>query len=302
LENKSSTQLYLNLKTQLMNKQRFDILKFKSEDEIFSILESIAQKPLTPTAHIYSDYGSISIKEAAEKATQNYFEKAKTKPAIALLAVVLAANRNYNKVVKPNLERIEKMGLVTFGQLRKLISEKSKDEFYLFWGHKDEKKHNTLIKLLEAIDELKKANPDITNDFEILNFWGQNQDLLNRKKDIIGRIPNIATATFQHLRMIFGVDTVKPDQRVKEVLDYEFGISNLNDENAIKAVEQIAEITKLKVITVDQIFVNYGAGYFNQSANKLSVKEIAGRLKSLGVDSEIIKSATLLSLEQIKRL
>ncbi len=102
--------------------------------------------------------------------------------------------------------------------------------------------------------------------------------------------------------MVFGVDTVKPDQRVKEVLDYEFGIQKLNDENAIKAVEQIATIANLKVITVDQIFVNYGAGYYNQSANKLSVKEIAERLKLLGVNQDIISSATLLSLEQIKRL
>jgi predicted DNA-binding protein with PD1-like motif len=285
-----------------MIKKKFDILEFKNENEIISLLENIAQKPLTPTTHIYSDYGEISIKEAAEKSTQNYFEKAKAKPAIALLSVVLAANRNYNKVVKPNIERIEKTDLITFDQLRGIIFTKSKQEFYLFWGHKDEKKYNTLIKLLEAIDELKKVNPEIKDDFEILNFWGVNQDLLNRKNDIIGKIPNIATATFQHLRMVFGVDTVKPDQRVKEVLDYEFGIPKLNDENAIKAVEQIAKIANLKVITVDQIFVNYGAGYFNQSANKLSVKEIAGRLKLLGVSSEIIKSATLLSLEQIKRL
>lgn len=285
-----------------MNKKHFDILKFKKEEEILSILETISQKPLTQTAHVFSDYGAISISEAAEKSTQNYFEKAKVKPAIALLSVVLAANRNYNKVVKPNLERIEKTDLVSFDQLRALLSTKSKTEFYLFWGHKDEKKYNTLVKLLEAIDELKNVNPNINNDFEILNFWGQNQDLANREQDIIGKIPNIATATFQHLRMVFGVDTVKPDQRVKEVLDYEFGIQKLNDENAIKAVEQIAKIANLKVITVDQIFVNYGAGYYNQAANKLSVKEIAERLKSLGVNQEIISSATYLSLEQIKRL
>jgi len=285
-----------------MNKKPFDILNFKKEEEILSILKSISQKPLTKTAHAFSDYGAISISDAAEKSTQNYFEKAKAKPAIALLSVVLAANRNYNKVVKPNLDRIEKTDLETFDQLRELLRTKSKADFYLFWGHKDEKKYNTLVKLLEAIEELKKIHSNSTDDFEILNMWGQNQDLQNREKDIVGKIPNIATATFQHLRMVFGVDTVKPDQRVKEVLDYEFGIQKLNDENAIKAVEQIASLANLKVITVDQIFVNYGAGYYNQSANKLSVKEIAKRLKLLGVNQDIISSATLLSLEQIKRL
>ena len=285
-----------------MKKKHFDILEFKSKDEVLAILNQISQKPLTKTAHAFDDYGAISIKEAAEKSTNNYSEKAKIKPAIALLSVVLAANRNYNKVVKPNIDRIEQTDLATFEQLKSLLSIKSKAEFYDFWKHKDEKKYNTLVNLVNAIDFLKTQNINAKDDFEVLNSWAQNADLLNIKNDIIGKIPNIATATFQHLRMVFGVDTVKPDQRVKEVLDYEFGITKLNDENAIKAVEQIAEIANMKVITLDQIFVNYGAGYYNQATNKLSVKEIAGKLKTLGVDKQIINAATLLTFEQIKRL
>src|SRR6185312_7541211 len=151
-------------------------------------------------------------------------------------------------------------------------------EFYSFWGHKDEKKYTTLKNLLISIDKLKSQYPDITNDFELMNKWATTTDLLNRKNDLIGSIPNIGVATFQHLRMVFGVDTVKPDQRVKEVLDFEFGCKRLSDEKAIKAVEQIANITGKKVITIDQILVKYGSGYYNQNANKISVKEIAKNL------------------------
>lgn len=285
-----------------MKKKPFDILNIKKREEILIILDHISQKPLTETAHAYSYYGAISIKEAAEKSTSNYFEKAKEKPAIALLSVVLAANRNYNKVVKPNIERIEKTDLANFDQLKQLLSSKSKEEFYKFWGHKDEKKYNTLLNILDAINYLKKNNLNVKSDYEIMNFWGINADLLYRKNDVIGKIPNIATATFQHLRMVFGVDTVKPDQRVKEVLDYDFGVPKLNDENAIKAVEQIAKVANIKVITLDQILVNYGSGYYNQATNKLSVKDIALKLKYLGIDSKIISEATLLTFEQIKRL
>lgn len=285
-----------------MKNKQFDILDFKKEDEILEILNQISQKPLTETSHLYTMNRVLSIKEAAEESASNYSEKAKEKPAIALLSVVLAANRNYNKVVKPNIERIEETGLANFDQLKEILKNKSQIEFYKFWGHKDEKKYKTLVDLLHATDILKKQNPTVSSDYELLNLWGKNANLLDRENDIIGKIPNIAIATFQHIRMAFGIDTVKPDQRVKEVLDYEFGIPKLNDENAIEAVEQIAKIAKIKVITLDQIFVNYGSGYYNQATNKLSVKEIAGKLKTLGVDKQIISEATLLTFEQIKRL
>jgi uncharacterized protein (DUF2164 family) len=102
--------------------------------------------------------------------------------------------------------------------------------------------------------------------------------------------------------MTFGVDTVKPDLRVKEVLDFEFNTKRLSDENAIKAVEQIAKIANLKTITIDQIFVKYGSGYYNQGANKLNIKQIVERLKKFKIDIKIISEVTNLSTEQIKRI
>lgn len=285
-----------------MSKKEINLLDFKTADEIRNIIRRIGENKLTKTAHTYSEFGEITISEAADLSTLNYFDKAKEKPAVALISVVLAANRNYNKVVEPNIIRIEQTNLKSFTQLSKLVEEKTEAEFYSFWGHKDEKKYTTLKKLLISIDKLKSQYPDITNDFELMNKWATTADLLNRKNDLIGSIPNIAVATFQHLRMVFGVDTVKPDQRVKEVLDFEFGCKRLSDEKAIKAVEQIANITGKKVITIDQILVKYGSGYYNQNANKISVKEIAKNLKTLGVDTQIICKATLLSEEQIRRL
>ena len=112
-----------------------------------------------------------------------------------------------------------------------------------------------------------------------MNLWARNADVLNYEADVIGRIPNIGIATFQHLRMVFGIDTVKPDQRVKEVLVKEFELRKLSDKKAIKAAEQIASITKLKVITIDQIFVKYGSSYYNQKANKKANKKIIGSQK-----------------------
>lgn len=286
-----------------MAKTIFQISKHISDKDILEKLQHLGNQNLTVTGHGYKEFGSIPIMESANKSTYSYFDKFKEKPAIALIDVVLAANRNYNKVVEPNVRRIESHypNLKNFDELKEIINSKTKEEFYLFWGHKDEKKYNTLKNILLSIAELKKQSK-ITDDFSLMNNWGTKADLSNYKSDIIGSIPNIAIATFQHLRMVFGVDTIKPDQRVKEVLDFEFGFANLSDLNVIKAVEQIALISKMRVITIDQLFVQYGSSYYNHSANKITLKQIILNLKRLGVENKIISEATLLTLGQIDKI
>lgn len=287
-----------------MKKKNFEILKHISEKEILNKLQYLGKQNLAVTGHGYKVFGSIPISESAHMSTLNFSNKFKEKPAIGLIDVILAANRNYNKVVEPNVKRIEieNPTLKNFRELQEIINSKTKEEFYLFWGHKDEKKYNTLKNILFSIEELKKKNPTIKDDFELMNNWGAKADLSNYKSDIIGSVANVAIATFQHLRMVFGVDTIKPDQRVKEVLDFEFGLSKLSDLNTIKAVEQIAFISKMRVITIDQYFVQYGSSYYNQASNKITLKQIISNLKRLGVENEVISEATLLTLGQVEKI
>lgn len=62
---------------------------------------------------------------------KNYTKDSVEKPAIALLSVVLAANRDYNKVVEPNLIKIKKgyPNLKTLNQLYEIIESKTEQEF-----------------------------------------------------------------------------------------------------------------------------------------------------------------------------
>jgi hypothetical protein len=256
-----------------MSKKYSDILKLKTKEEIASIIDRLGKENLTKSGQGFKDFGAIPIRVAAEKSTGIYSDKWKIKPALGLISVVLAANRNYNRVVEPNLEKIEKVEpeLRSFKQLSVLIETKTREEFYTLWGHKDEKKYNTLKNLLIKIEKIRTEIPNHKEDFDLLNQWGTKADLQNYKQDIIGSTPNVAIATFQHLRMVFGIDTVKPDQRIKEVLEYEFGLPKLPDKLAIKAVEQIAKLLALQVITVDQIFVKYGSSYYTSKSHKLTV-------------------------------
>ena len=282
--------------------KKFNILNYKTESQIKEIVTYLGEQPLKQSSHGYTNHGSIKIIDSANKSTKDYTSLAKRKPALALIGVILAANRNYNKVVEPNIKRLDESSFKSFNELSKIIELKSKEEFFSFWGPKDQKKYNTLCSILNVIPKIKKVNNHTTNDFALLNSWAQNASLSNKNKDIIGSLPNIGIATYQHLKMVFGVETIKPDQRVKEVLDFEFGIEKLNDFNSILAVEQMAKIINLNVLTLDQIFVKYGSGYYNKVNSKLSVKDIAKKLKENNVDARVIRAALNLSLHQINRL
>lgn len=283
--------------------------KFKSISpniNITKVMDIIGSKPLTKTSHLYDDYGPIRIDEAARMAHGALGGKAKIKPGIMVIEVVLSANRNYNKVVRPNILKIEETypELKTIDDVERLIKSKSKEEFYKLWGHKDEKKYKTLSAIIDSIKTMRGVNPESTpeKDYALINKWANLFDVKDIKNDIIGKNKNIGIATVQHLRMAFGVDTVKPDQRVKEVLEYEFGLEKPSDIDSIIAVEHIAKSCNKNVYVIDQIFVNYGSGYYASTKGKLSPKDIAKSLKDLQVDPEIIAKATKLSKIQISKL
>jgi hypothetical protein len=283
-------------------KKTINIADYKSNDEIKSIVADIGNLPLKEGSHGYLDVGPIRIIDAAISSTNNYSTRSKTRPAISVIDVVLAANRNYNKVVAPNVKRIEKTDLNSIDDLKVMLSSKPIEEFYEFWGHKDLKKYNTLNSIIDAVDVIKEMYPNQKTEYDYINQWAINVDINNFKSDPIGKISNIGVATIQHLRMAFGAETIKPDQRVKEVLEYEFGLEKMNDIKIINVMEQIAKIVNLSVLAIDQVFVKYGSGYYNRTSNKLNIKEIAKRLKNLGVSIDIISQATDLSKTQINKV
>jgi hypothetical protein len=223
-------------------------------------VEEIGKKMMVEDAHGFQDYRGKTISEAA--ALQLKKPKSENNAAISVIGVVLGANRKWEKVVRPNLDFLrnsEKYKNMTFDELQKLLNEKNYADFKAVWGHRDEIKYNTLKAIVAAICKFATSNPGL-NDYELMVLWTRNAKLENRKTDILGSIRNIGIATFQHLRITFGVDTVKPDRRVMEVLRIVFG-KKLSPAKSISAVESIASVTGYSVVMIDQIFVKYGSGY-----------------------------------------
>lgn len=285
-----------------MNKANYVEL-LKDENKIKATVFRLGDSKLTEHSHSFNKYGPISILESAKDSYKNRGGSAKKNQALAMISVVLAANRDYNKVVVPNLERIKKEHpkLKTLSQLVSFYNSTSKKDFFQFWGHKDQKKYDVLGNILKVFGKLKKKFPD-KSDYKIMNNWALNCSVQSLKLDPIASINNVGIATFQHLRMTFGIDTVKPDQRVLEVLEKEFGFKKVKEIDAIGIVEKMAKIVGLSVFEVDQIFVRYGSGYYREKIQSNYVEEIASNLKKLGVEIEKISAATGLSLEQLNDL
>lgn len=152
-----------------MKTKEFNITTYKSNAEIENIIQRLGDRKLTKTSHTFLEFGDVSILESSLKSTSNYSDFAKEKPAIGLLSVILAANRDFNKVVEPHLIRIGQTDLRDLKDLLFLIQNKTKEDFFLFWGHKDDKKYNTLIKILSVIEEFRIENPEIKDVFLLLN-------------------------------------------------------------------------------------------------------------------------------------
>lgn len=231
---------------------------------ISTIIDRLGRAEMTETAHGYRVNTSETVLEAVGRGKQEYIDSSRNNPAVAIMSVVLAANRNYNRQVKHHVDamRSNQPGL-TIKQLRTLIAKaQNAENFRTFWGHKDEKKFQILKDLISLISSWLGDLDTQENDFCVMSRWAKKADFADWKNDPVGSIPYVGPATFQHLRMVFGADTVKPDQRVKEVLEREFQLGRLSERNAVLAVERIAESLNASPRFIDQIFVKYGSGHY----------------------------------------
>ena len=254
-----------------------------NEEKISLIIRTLESQKLMPSSHLYKRFPGKAIGEAAEVFANKYSDEAREKPALSLIAVVLSIHRNYTKIVEPRTDRMRKAGFGTFADLRN--KAKNLDTFSEFCEMRANEKYNIVVEMLAAIDKLKENTKEM-DDFEVLHKWALGADYRNYKNDIIGRIKGVGLATFQHLRMNFGANTVKPDQRVKEVLKKEFGLKLTNDIENIDAVEYIAKVTRKTALYIDQVFVNYGSGYY---VNEI-VNQVDNGIIMSSIEEKIVKN------------
>lgn len=156
----------------------------------------------------------------------------------------------------------------------------------LFFNDSAPKKMFMLISIINKILEMKKSGIySSKSDYDLMNQWASDPKKNYEDENGVEIVKNIQVAfgekikwvgpaTIQHLRMHFGVNTFKPDQRVKEVLIQKFlGLdiqvfksSTLKDTDAVLMMEKIRKAVngcfgQPDKLILDSILVNYGSGY-----------------------------------------
>jgi len=178
-------------------------------------------------------------------------------PAEVLLNTVLAMRQRWEETAEPRLEAFRKNypRTKTIYDLKKLMGSISEKEFCgkIFkmkikqspnWRY--EMLRRMMIAFIHYQDE-----KGFTSDYDAMKNWAQRCDISNIKKDIIGALPNVGLATIQNMRICLGINTVKPDVHIKNVL------KKLKLGNEVETCELISELTGYSCLELDQIFWLY---------------------------------------------
>lgn len=163
--------------------------------------------------------------------------------------------QNYFSQVKPAVEAFQARFLDTnrirsFHELAKLDrQDPSLSEIF-----EAQRKRRVLISGAAVF-----ANIDGENDLGRLQQWARDADPTRYSEDPFGRITGVGLRTFQYLRMIAGIDTVKPDiqvQRFIKALTEEIDSRHLDastDQAVLESCQWIADETGYRMIELDQI-------------------------------------------------
>lgn len=174
--------------------------------------------------------------------------------AMALVTTVLAMRQKWNETAGPRVKafKVKYPHVKTLQDMKDLIDSMSEREFCKkvlnlnikktsFWRY-------VMLKNLIKAFTVYRTEKRFNGDWEAIQDWAKKVDIKNLEDDIIGRIQDVGPATLQNLRLICGIDTVKPDVHVKEALkEIELG-------NEIEVVELLSELTGYSSVELDQIF------------------------------------------------
>ena len=174
--------------------------------------------------------------------------------AVAIVTTVLAMRQKWRETAKPRVEdfKMKYSDIRTLRDLELLMESMSEREFCksvlgLRIAETPFPRYARLREFVEAFLTYQEET-GIEDDWEAMKDWARNVDVNNVKNDIVGKIKGVNLATVQNLRLLCGIDTVKPDVHVKNVLK-EIGLGN-----EVGVVELLSELTGYSSLELDQIF------------------------------------------------
>ncbi len=142
-------------------------------------------------------------------------------PVLICLDAVLSINRQYERFVKPRIIdfRENYSSVRTLNDLIELININGREGFCLIWHYKHIERVDLLCRLsLKFIDYKIKIGE--TDDLSAMKQWARETSVEDFRS--FG-VSGIGLATFQYLRMMLGVPTVKPDIHITRAIEKALG-------------------------------------------------------------------------------
>ena len=185
--------------------------------------------------------------EPAETSEEFKYEN----PVLVLLDAVLSIRRKYYAFVVPRVKGFEKdfPQVQNLNQLLDLISVSSIEGFCRIWNYNHESRvlilRDLALRFICYADDLKEKS-----DLDAMKHWTSSCTVFDHK--FFG-VKGIGLATFQYLRMMLGVPTVKPDVHIRRAVSTIIE-REVNDIDAIELIEKASTELGYPAIIIDNYF------------------------------------------------
>ena len=167
--------------------------------------------------------------------------------------LVLSINRKYYDFVVPRVKHFQDtyQDVRTLKEILNLINHIGTENFASVWNYNHLQRVlllENVVSYLNQLHEKLSKNNYTDNEIEVLRKWAKEVSL---KDNEFMRIKGIGVATAQYLRILLGVDTVKPDVHIKSSLNEVYN-KKFSDAQAIETIEAVSHILKVNVRSVDK--------------------------------------------------
>ena len=176
----------------------------------------------------------------------------RTNPALNLLDCVLSLNRNYDKFVVPRINDLSRRhpNLSSLASLKKLIHQYATPlEFSVKeLNYKDSARAKTLLGVLDYLLAIQQSSQNKT-EIQQLKQWAVKVQPSDYKAV---NVRGFGLAGFQYLRMLFGVETTKPDIHIRRFVSETIG-RKVSDREALSLLEMAAKLARVSLRVADFI-------------------------------------------------
>jgi hypothetical protein len=173
-------------------------------------------------------------------------------PPLNVIDCVLSLNRHYDTFVVPRVRRFEARNpqIVELEHLRTLIGRYSNP--FIFSVHeldyRDQSRAETLKGVVLYLIGAECQFEGLT-EYDRLHQWANS---VCPTDSVTVGVRGFGLAGFQYLRMLFGVQTTKPDRHIKHFVSDVIG-HTVSDRKALLLLEEAAELAELNLRDVDNL-------------------------------------------------